>query len=546
MGRLRIAEGGSDCGASEGSGSGDSSCDSRLAEKFESWRHDPDLCLVWAAFCTTSPLTLADGVLLAKTRRSATEALSLLAGTSLPEPFGEGTSCGSSCTHSRSTTEDEAGLSEALQLKQLQQSLPRAVEFQGRPEASDGKLQPVSAHDAQLRDVPALQARCRESIALSDPLATDLAHFRRCVEASVQPWQSGGFTIVARLAKSMHAEVHYLRDKEDSGAVAKVVPKDNCQLAGFAGTKPGEECNERSVWLSAAEVQSVEDLRNEIAVLRFLQSSFTQCPYIIRLHGAFEDPTSLYLVTEYCDEGDLFERVAYGEPLAEMEKKRYISELLQAVQHLHRHNIGHRDISLENVLLRHGSCVLMDFGQAVRLRTVDGTVLRYFIEAGKRMYRSPEMYVPRTSPVQVVCPAEATPGTLAMVSYEKTRCEVLLPSDAMPGKPCSAVPYGYDAARADVFACGVCAFVLIVGKPPWVMALDTDPTFSFIRRHGVTNLLQQWRGGARGPPHSPSEEESLLAQMLRVEPARRSNADECLRSLWLDAVAPSRTRSQTV
>ena len=67
-----------------------------LILRLESWRHDPDLCLIWAAFCTTSPLTLADGISLAKTRRpgqvtldnsclafysrSATEALKLLAG----------------------------------------------------------------------------------------------------------------------------------------------------------------------------------------------------------------------------------------------------------------------------------------------------------------------------------------------------------------------------------------------------------------------------------------------------------------------------------
>jgi len=240
----------------------------------------------------------------------------------------------------------------------------------------------------------------------------------------------------------------------------------------------------------------------------------------------------------------LFERVAGGDPLAEGEKKRYISQILQAVQYLHGRNVGHRDLSLENVLLRGGNCVLVDFGQAVRLRGLDGTPLRYFAEAGKRMYRAPEMYVPRQSVVQVVGPNDGSPGCVAQVSYDKCRCEVLLPQDATPGKPCSAETYGYAAAPADIFACGVCAFVLVVGKPPWAVARDLDPTFSFIRRHGVTMLLKQWRGGAAQTSGS-GEEEALLAQMLRTEPSRRPSLDECLRAPWLAAHMPPRFRTQT-
>lgn len=62
--------------------------------------------------------------------------------------------------------------------------------------------------------------------------------------------------------------------------------------------------------------------------------------------------------------------------MGEVEKKRYLGDILQGVAHLHRHNIGHRDLSLENVLLRKGSAVLIDFGQAVMLKDSDGSVKR--------------------------------------------------------------------------------------------------------------------------------------------------------------------------
>jgi serine/threonine protein kinase len=377
--------------------------------------------------------------------------------------------------------------------------------------------------------------------ALSDPRDTNLAYFQHCVEISFAPWVAADFHFVKRIAKSIHGEIRQVLTKEGAGVVAKVVPTEAVERSRK------RERNERQIWLcSSEEIPIVEDLWNELAVLTYLQLSHEQSKYVIRLHGLFQDVDSTYLVTEYCDGGELFERVAYGDPITEGEKKRYVCQLLQAVQHLHRHNVGHRDVSLENVLLRRGECVLIDFGQAVRLRAVDGTVLRYFTEAGKRMYRAPEMYVPRERPIQVICPMDGAPGGIAQVAYNRCRCEVVLPPDAAPGKPCAAEPYGYTVGPSDVFACGVCAFALIVGKPPWVMARDTDPTFLFIRRQGIPMLLQQWRGGGRGIPTTPPDDETaMLAEMLCVDPRKRPSVDTWLDGPYLASVRPTRNRRHT-
>lgn len=52
-------------------------------------------------------------------------------------------------------------------------------------------------------------------------------------------------------------------------------------------------------------------------------------------------------------------------------------------RYLHAHDIGHRDISLENVLLKNGVTRLMDFGMAAQTRRRCGTRLRYFRAVGK-------------------------------------------------------------------------------------------------------------------------------------------------------------------
>merc|ERR1711988_1459606 len=112
-------------------------------------------------------------------------------------------------------------------------------------------------------------------------------------------------------------------------------------------------------------------------------------------------------------------------------KRRFSWELLQAVEYLHRHQIGHRDISLENTLVKNDSLKLMDFGVAVRSHSTSGIPLRYFRAAGKNFYRAPECYVPLTTDARVVSPDDSKPGDIVMVrTGSGYLCEVRLPLDS--------------------------------------------------------------------------------------------------------------------
>mmetsp|Transcript_112169 Transcript_112169/g.324042 ORF Transcript_112169/g.324042 Transcript_112169/m.324042 type:complete len:638 (-) Transcript_112169:48-1961(-) len=609
MGRLPYSEGavgrtsgrGQECAGDRGQENGGAGGESRpitLAERLEEWRHDPDMCLVYAAFCTNSALTLSDGLRLAKTRRKPSAVLQLLTGG---DSGSEGTPPGSphradgaAAAAAKAAPFQLAGAkpvsgggglgglfdddavsegpctalpSPALGASASPMLVPRALRAPGaaaagtmqqrlelglagtcahHPKPAQPKLPPPCSPASQRHPFSDVRRRLdsgcgavvSQGYAAPEAFEDSIRHdafaagfFGRVAEVPFKPWTASEFAAIGlghRLAKSIHGEVRLLGHVASSSsssscsrgfdvAVAKVIPNEAMERGRRA-----RETDERRAWLSSSDVPPMEDMTNEIAVLAYLQCSQERSPHVVRLLGAFQDAASSYLVTEYCEGGELFERAAYGEPLSEAEKMRYVAQLLLAVQHLHTRNVGHRDISLENVLLKNGDCVLADFGQAVPLRSLDGKPLRYFVEAGKRMYRSPEMYVPRQSVVQVVCPGDAKPGTVAQVSYDKCRCEVLLPLDATPGLPCAAEPCGYEAAPADIFAVGVCAFVLTVGKPPWNVARDADPTFSFVRRHGVPMLLKQWRGGGAQP--SSAGEESFLAQLLRTEPSRRPGA----------------------
>lgn len=72
--------------------------------------------------------------------------------------------------------------------------------------------------------------------------------------------------------------------------------------------------------------------------------------YLLKLFDVYEDPTHVFLVSEYCGEGELYKFVMTGRLLPEMTRK-FFYQIVTAVSHLHRMSICHRDIKLENLLL---------------------------------------------------------------------------------------------------------------------------------------------------------------------------------------------------
>jgi len=215
---------------------------------------------------------------------------------------------------------------------------------------------------------------------------------------------------------------------------------------------------------------------------------------------------------------------------------RYSWELLQAVEYLHDHQIGHRDVSLENTLIKNDSIKLMDFGLAVQSHTASGTTLRYFRAAGKNFYRAPECYVPLTTEVRVDAPLTSKGGDILMAKCGGGYlCEVRLPPDAAPGKNCKAEVWGYSAQPVDIFATGMAICILCCGFPIWQKALLADPTFAYVHGlgdRGLPTLLQRWQ-----KPLPPSRALELIISMIQTQdPSKRPSAKECLASTWFSSL----------
>merc|ERR1719162_1607025 len=151
---------------------------------------------------------------------------------------------------------------------------------------------------------------------------------------------------------------------------------------------------------------SSEDALTEIGVLTHLSKQRDLPLYLLKMLGVFSDNEHTWLVTEFAEGGELYNVAASGD-VGEKQVQQYTSQLLQAVEYLHRHHIGHRDISLENILLRDGNVRLMDFGMAVCSHSSSRTPLRFFREVGKTFYCAPECYVPTQEVVSLTAPLDS-------------------------------------------------------------------------------------------------------------------------------------------
>lgn len=175
----------------------------------------------------------------------------------------------------------------------------------------------------------------------------------------------------------------------------------------------------KTILTSRINKDQLQELVNEIMIMRKLDH-----PYVLKLYEVYHVKRKLWLVTELLTGGDLSSR-----KLNEHDTKNVIEQVLRALVYLHRMGIVHRDIKLENIMYENHSkqatVRLIDFGLS---RTFDRT--------------SVAADYART-------PYTMSPETAASMTGELT------------------------TDKADVWAVGVIAFIMLSGEFPFIKT-NTD------------------------------------------------------------------------
>jgi len=145
------------------------------------------------------------------------------------------------------------------------------------------------------------------------------------------------FTLMKVIGKGSYGKVMLVRHKNEKDTVyaMKMLRKEN-----------------------VIKRNQVEHTKTERNVLEAVSH-----PFIVTLHYAFQTPKKLYFVLEYCPGGELFFHLSRAGRFSEGRGRFYASEIMLAIEYLHRLNIIYRDLKPENILLdAEGHVKLTDFG----------------------------------------------------------------------------------------------------------------------------------------------------------------------------------------
>ena len=130
--------------------------------------------------------------------------------------------------------------------------------------------------------------------------------------------------------------------------------------------------------------------RNEVAHTKTERRALsdTHHPFLVHLRFAFQTPTKLYLVMDYCNGGELFFHLKQAGRFEEPRARLYAAEIASALEHLHSRKIVYRDLKPENVLLDSaGHPLLADMGFAQQVSPHGRTHSR----CGSEEYAPPEL-----------------------------------------------------------------------------------------------------------------------------------------------------------
>jgi serine/threonine protein kinase len=132
-----------------------------------------------------------------------------------------------------------------------------------------------------------------------------------------------------------------------------------------------------------------------VAADRFLReiklASQLDHPHIAKILDSGEQEWLVYYVMSYVEGTTLRDRLDTRQPMSVVEVVRVACDLLDALDHAHRHGIIHRDVKPANVVLSPEGAILLDFGIA-RAVAASGTdqLTRSGIAVGTSSYMSPE------------------------------------------------------------------------------------------------------------------------------------------------------------
>lgn len=224
---------------------------------------------------------------------------------------------------------------------------------------------------------------------------------------------------------------------------------------------------------SSVDKKLNQEVINEIEVLKKIDHQ-----NIMKIFEIYDSEKEYYLVTEFCEGGELFDIIQKAGHLEEEFAATLMYQIFSAVFYCHCINIIHRDLKPENILLEkemkngYSRIKIIDFGTAKIFEK--NSIQRRVI--GSRYYIAPEV--------------------LSKKYNEK----------------------------CDLWSCGVILYIMLSGVPPF-WGDTSEEIFEKIKIGEYEMFGKEW---GKVSLHA----KDLIRQLLVKDPAKRISAEEALNHEW--------------
>ncbi|KAI5651007.1 hypothetical protein M9H77_37012 [Catharanthus roseus] len=217
------------------------------------------------------------------------------------------------------------------------------------------------------------------------------------------------------------------------------------------------------------DLKITDQIKREIGTLKLLKH-----PNVVRLHEVLASKSKIYMVLEYVDGGELFERIASKGKFSEAKGRKLFQQLIDGVSYCHTKGVFHRDLKLENVLVdAKGNIKITDFGLSALPQHFREDGLLH-TTCGSPNYVAPEILSNR----------------------------------------------GYDGATSDTWSCGVILYVILTGYLP------------FDDRNLAVLYQKIFKGDPQIPKWLSPAAQNLIKRILDHDPRTRITMAEIKEHEW--------------
>ncbi|KAB1283612.1 Myosin light chain kinase; smooth muscle [Camelus dromedarius] len=226
-------------------------------------------------------------------------------------------------------------------------------------------------------------------------------------------------------------------------------------------------------FFKAYSAKEKENIRQEISIMNCLHH-----PKLVQCVDAFEDKANIVMVLEIVSGGELFERIIDEDfELTERECIKYMRQISEGVEYIHKQGIVHLDLKPENIMCvnKTGARIkLIDFGLARRLENAGSL---------KVLFGTPEFVAPE------------------VINYE---------------------PIGY---ATDMWSIGVICYILVSGLSPFMGDNDNETLAN------VTSAT--WDFDDEAFDEISDDAKDFISNLLKKDMKNRLDCTQCLQHPWL-------------